>query len=330
MMIMGNANGTAVQRENGSMQAGHTMMNMQTDAVSKNIQNQIAKIQKQMQELSSNETMTPEEKMKKRQELQQQINDLNMQLRQHQIERRKEEQQAKDSSAEETRSTAKAEKAGGKGTGLSQTGMTAMISADSSVKLAKVQGSVATKMEGKAGVLKAEINLDASRGGDTSAKKAALADVEQKAQAATSAQLSTLADAGRTLEEAAKTEQEDKKSEAAVGTEGKQAEAAAGTEGKQAEAAAGTEGKRSEAAAGTQGKQAEAAVGTEGKRTEAAAGTEGKRTEAAVGTEGKQAEAAVGAERKEAEADSDGQGPKKASGNIAEPAGIGTNVDVRL
>lgn len=308
MMIMGNANGTAVQRENGSMQAGHTMMNMQTDAVTKNIQNQIAKIQKQMQELSSNETMTPEEKMKKRQELQQQINDLNMQLRQHQIERRKEEQQAKDSSAEETRSTAKAEKAGGKGTGLSQTGMTAMISADSSVKLAKVQGSVATKMEGKAGVLKAEINLDASRGGDTSAKKAALADVEQKAQAATSAQLSTLADAGRTLEEAAKTEQEDKKTKAAAGTEGKQSEAAAGTQGKQSEAAAGTEGKQAEAAAGTEGKQAEAAAGAERKRTEAV----------------------VGAERKEAEADSEGQGPKKASGNTAESAGIGTNVDVRL
>ena len=54
-------------------QAAQIGMNQAMDSYSKNIQNQIANAQKQLQELSSNEEMTLEEKMKKRQEIQQQI-----------------------------------------------------------------------------------------------------------------------------------------------------------------------------------------------------------------------------------------------------------------
>ena len=70
-------------------------MTQAMDPYSRNIQNQIANAQKQLQELSSNEEMTLEEKMKKRQEIQQQISDLNMQLRQHQIEQRRAERSEK-------------------------------------------------------------------------------------------------------------------------------------------------------------------------------------------------------------------------------------------
>ena len=70
-------------------QNGGMNRKMATDSVSKNIQNQIANAQKQLQELSANENMSAEEKMKKRQEIQQQITDLNNQLRQHQIEQKK-------------------------------------------------------------------------------------------------------------------------------------------------------------------------------------------------------------------------------------------------
>ena len=97
-------------------------------------------------------------------------------------------------------------KAGSKGAGLSQASMTAMISADSAIKQAKVQGSVATKMEGKSRILQSEIKLDQAIGGDTQKKEEELAQVEQKAQAAASSQLSTLSDAGRVMEEAAKAE----------------------------------------------------------------------------------------------------------------------------
>ena len=185
-------------------------MNQAMDSYSKNIQNQIANAQKQLQELSSNEEMTLEEKMKKRQEIQQQISDLNMQLRQHQMEQRREKQQAKGSSMDEMLGGTNA-KTGSKSAGLSQASMTAMISADASIKQAKAQGSVATKMEGRAGVLKSEIKLDEARGGDATKKKEELADVEQTAMQATASQMETLGDANKAMEEAAEAERTEQK-----------------------------------------------------------------------------------------------------------------------
>ena len=185
-------------------QMGQMGMNQATDSYSRNIQSQIANAQKQLQELSSNEEMTLEEKMKKRQEIQQQISDLNMQLRQHQAEQRKEKQQAKASSMDDMKS-----KAGEKGIGMSQASMTAMISADTSIKQAKVQGSVAVSMEGRAGVLESEIKNN--HGADVTKKKEELADVTQKAQAATASQMNTLAETNKAMEEAAVAERGDNK-----------------------------------------------------------------------------------------------------------------------
>ena len=92
---------------------------------------------------------------------------------------------------------------GAKGTGLSQAGMRAMISADSSMKQAKVQGSMATQMEGRAGVLESEIKQDAGKG-NTEKKEEELADLQAKAQSATASQMSSLSDANKSMEEAAK------------------------------------------------------------------------------------------------------------------------------
>ncbi len=89
-MTINGINGTNVQM-------GQMGVNQATDSYSRNIQNQIANAQKQLQELSSNKDMTQEEKMTKRQELQQQISDLNVQLRQHQMEQRREKQQKQSS-----------------------------------------------------------------------------------------------------------------------------------------------------------------------------------------------------------------------------------------
>lgn len=193
-------------------------MNPAMDSYSRSIQNQIAIAQKQLQEISSDKELAPEEKMKKRQEIQQQINDLNMQLRQHQMELRRERQQAEVSSMDDmpggTRSTENT-KAGSKSTGLSQANMTAMISADSSIKQADIQGSVATKLNGNSRILKSEIRQDQASGGDTQKKEEELAKLEQKAQGAASSQLSMLADAGRTMEEAAKADSRDDKENAA-------------------------------------------------------------------------------------------------------------------
>lgn len=184
-------------------------INQGTDSYSRNIQKQISNAQKQLQELSSNENMTLEEKMEKRQEIQQQISDLTMQLRQYQAEQRKEKQQATGSSMNDMLGGTRNTKAENKSNGISKASMTAMISAGTSIKQAKVQGSMATKMEGRAGVLESEIKMDKSRGNDTQKKEEELAKVEQKARDVTSSQISTLADTNKLMKEAAKKEVED-------------------------------------------------------------------------------------------------------------------------
>lgn len=205
-------------------QAAQIGMNQAMDSYSKNIQNQIANAQKQLQELSSNEEMTLEEKMKKRQEIQQQISDLNMQLRQHQIEQRKEQQSKGASMDDMLGGNRTAAKSGNKESGQSQASMQAMISADSSMKQAKVQGSVATQMQGRANVLKAEIK----QSGSTEAKEAELADLEQKAVNATASQMNTLAEANKAVSEAAAAERTEKKTSDAK--EEKEAQAEGKTE----------------------------------------------------------------------------------------------------
>lgn len=186
-----------------------------TDSISKNIQSQIANAQKQLQDISANKDMSIEEKMKKRQEILQEITDLNNQLRQHQMELRKEKQQAKGSSMNDMLggSTKTAPKAGKQSAGLSQASMKAIMSADSAMAQAQVQGSVATRMEGRTGVLESEIKLDSARGGNVEAKKKELAEVQEKMEAAQEAQLNTLADANKELEEAAKADQQEEKTE---------------------------------------------------------------------------------------------------------------------
>ena len=186
-----------------------------SDSVSKNLQNQIANAQKQLQELSANKEMGIEEKLKKRQEIQQEIAELNNELRQHQIEQRMKKQQTKGSSMDNMLGGSKkvAPKVGKKSVGISQGSMKAIISADSAMAQARIQGSAASQMEGRVGVLETEIKLDAARGGNVEAKKEELAEVKQKVAAAQDAQLNTLSDANKELEAAAKAEQQAEKAE---------------------------------------------------------------------------------------------------------------------
>lgn len=181
---------------------------MGTDSVSKNIQNQIANAQKQLQEISANKEMSIEEKMNKRQEIQQQIADLNNQLRQHQIEMRREQQQTKSSFMDDMLGgTRKVANTGNQGAGLSQASMQAIISADYAISQVQSSGRVVTKMEGRAGVLEAEIKLDSSRGNNVEAKQEELAEVQKKASQAQALQMNVLANANKELEEASESEQ---------------------------------------------------------------------------------------------------------------------------
>ena len=150
----------------GSKTAGIKMA-QKMDSFSINIKNEIARKQKEQQEISSNKSLSAEEKMKKRQEIQRQINDLYNQLRQHQIEQRREKQQA-EMSAGNNRAAANEDK---QTAGLSQASMESMISADSAMAQAKVQGRAVTGMEGRIRGLKAEIRQDAGSGSSVKKKQ---------------------------------------------------------------------------------------------------------------------------------------------------------------
>lgn len=193
----------------GSVQAGGSAGHLMSDPVAKNFQNQIASANEKLSQLSSDEKMSLEEKMKKRQELQQEIASLNRQLRQHQIEQRR--NQSKGNSMEDYIGGSRkmeAYKSGGSGSGLSQSSMQAVISADASMKQARVQGSVVTKMEGRAEILKAEIKQD--KGRNTESKEAELAEIEQKAMDVNTSRMNTIAEANDKLQEAPKADKENK------------------------------------------------------------------------------------------------------------------------
>lgn len=186
----------------------------QSDPVSKDLQNQIEKLQRDLKEISANQDMPADTKMKKRQEIQKQISELEIQLRQHQIEVKKEERQKKkeESSFDDLMGTKPQEKANAnQNVGMSAGSMEAMISAETSVKQANVNGSMAKKMEGKAGVLEVEIKLDGSRGGSSNVdlKEAELAKTKEAAEKATASQMDSLAQASETLQSAAKDEKAD-------------------------------------------------------------------------------------------------------------------------
>lgn len=178
------------------------------DAQSKSIRKQIERKQQELSELSGKEDISPEEKMKKRQELVKEISDLNMQLRQHQMEKQMQEkaerQKERQRAAEASKSTGSASGKRGQNAaaGLSAEGMSAMLSADASMEQAKVQGSVSNRMENRAAIIKSEMTLEKSEKVLLS-KEAALADVEKKAENAANAQAGSLREAVESAEKAA-------------------------------------------------------------------------------------------------------------------------------
>lgn len=182
-----------------------------TDTTTKNLQIQIANAKQQLQNLSKNEEMSMEEKEKKRQEIQKQIAELNNQLRQHQIELRKEKKQNNGTSTEELFENDKQEKEEKDSQNMiSSKSMEAMISADTAMGHAKRQGSLVSKMEGRARVLQTEIDLDNGRGGAVEGKQGELSDIEQDIANVKASQFSTLGAAHKKIKEAVKQESEHK------------------------------------------------------------------------------------------------------------------------
>lgn len=176
------------------------------DSVIKNAQSQIEELRKQLQQLAENKDMDPKAKTEKKQQLQQQIADLNAQIRQRQAELRKEKQTPKESAqkaAEKEAASEAAKKADGFDTGFSKATAGAIISASNSLDVADSMNGVSIKLSGRARELSAEIETDAKRGADTTAKQAELDKVNKGVQNSKAAAASALSEADGKLENAA-------------------------------------------------------------------------------------------------------------------------------
>ena len=100
-----------------------------------------------------------------------------------------------------------------------------LLSANTSMKIARVQQGAKNQMDGHAGVLDAEIKLDSARGGDVKKKQEELEETKKKASEQETSTVNTLSTANENLKKAAKEDQEARRAEKAE--EKKKAEKAA-------------------------------------------------------------------------------------------------------
>ena len=183
------------------------------DPVIKNAQSQIEALQKQLQQLAKNEDMDADTKREKRQELQQQISDLNASIRQRQMELRNKKQQENMAKAEAARAKNEPEavKEAKQAGAFTTRGLNAVLSAGNAMEISKAQGEIAARLEGRANELRSEIALDKSRGADTRQKSNELSKVTRGAKKAKSDQIGTMGKAVKELSDAAEDE-DDRKS----------------------------------------------------------------------------------------------------------------------
>ena len=104
-------------------------------------------------------------------------------------------------------------------TGMNGTAMlTAMMSASTAMMQAQTQNNARVNLNGKAGVLESEIQLDGSRGDEESVnrKEKELSRVRQAAQDGEANQMGTLSKANEAMKEAAEKDSEEAEKEPAV------------------------------------------------------------------------------------------------------------------
>lgn len=172
------------------------------DPVIKNAQSRIEALQKQLQQLAKNEDMDADTKREKRQELQQQISDLNAAIRQRQMELRNKKQQENMEKAAAARAKNEPEAVARHAGAFTTKGMNAVLSAGNAMEISKAQGDLAARLDGRANELKSEIALDKARGADTREKSEELAKAARGTKKAQSDQIGTLGKAVKELKDA--------------------------------------------------------------------------------------------------------------------------------
>nr|WP_320024828.1 FlxA-like family protein [uncultured Acetobacterium sp.] len=157
-----------------------------SDGISEGIRKQIENIKGQISDLSKNEALSPKDKMDKRKELQDLLQDLNNQLSQRQIEIKKEALEKNTDQSENVidrkktnlSTKEKSDTVSISDTAMNSIAMKSLINSEFTMTQINITNGVKTKLEGQGGVLIGEIKLDRSRGVDTSAKSAKLSDIK--------------------------------------------------------------------------------------------------------------------------------------------------------
>lgn len=172
-------------------------------AESKTLQTQIAGKQQSLNKLTSDAEMTVSEKEKERRKINQEIAELNRKLRQEKLKEQedsrelKKEQEKKKiikeellqelnpkkedtpaSSSESQEDTAQEDTSAA--TDIPVVTLKNVLSADSAIKLSKVEEQISRDMEGRQDILAAEIQSDELYGMDTTAKKEELSNMRRK------------------------------------------------------------------------------------------------------------------------------------------------------
>ena len=180
------------------IQSGQMRITPMKDAVTRGLESQIEELQRQIQNVAADENLTMEQKQKKKQELQDKIMELQEQLQQPVAEQRREQRE------EQTKATQKKP--------YDETGMQTVISSEAAVKHAKIQEAAANRMEGRAAVLKSEMELDTGRNMPSiPSKENELARAEQGAENARSTQMELLGRTNQDLKDAAEANQDPEK-----------------------------------------------------------------------------------------------------------------------
>ncbi len=199
-----------------------TQINMSrvSDTESKGLQNQISVARQQLEKLSTNQEMTVEEKKQKRQEIQNQISELNRELRQRQAELRREQLQesgkengqaqkleedgtkkfpGQDEEKENEKETNAARQEKEEKVILPYRKMEAILTAKSVENQAGTQERVVSDLTGRARIVQSEIAQDAGRGQETERKEEALEELERRAARASEAQMGFLTNAAQQI-----------------------------------------------------------------------------------------------------------------------------------
>ncbi len=179
--------------------AGGQMPSIQpVDTVRKNLENKMMNVQRQMQELSSKEELPAQEKIKKQQELQQELSRLNAQLRQHeaQVNREKRKEALADAGKEE-----KGADQPDIDTGVSFSEAKPLMGAKASMEQVRDGGRIVAKIENGIAILKGEIRRDEARGVNTDKKEEELARQEERAQRIKLSQSAVLGEARQAMQE---------------------------------------------------------------------------------------------------------------------------------